>query len=287
MTRRNLFPDCALPLTNFSHRLYEQDSVVAEWEEFLEGIVTSRRPPPVAQHGLAVDASNFTRIYPWCTSGVGSGDDGGGGQIGPGHSPHFQTFKENRPQADPVTIEERDPLSVMDAENAYNEPGPDVVASDECGDVTRATTPRNRLPSSGTVGHGVGLETPMSTTGEDGNRRTRKTSQPLSALDHSGVAKTQGPASHVSVNVDLVDNVVEQPPELLYAIEFSVAPAQEGGEPRKLLAEVNKVVEENMARKHVPCDGVYFTCKYMTAVELQQCVHSGPNPAFAGCGRLR
>lgn len=47
--------------------LFEQDSVVAEWEGFLEGIVSVPRPAPTDRSlGLAVDASDFPRNVPWC-----------------------------------------------------------------------------------------------------------------------------------------------------------------------------------------------------------------------------
>lgn len=47
--------------------LFEQDSVVAEWEGFLEGIVSVPRPAETDRSlGLAVDASNFPRKVPWC-----------------------------------------------------------------------------------------------------------------------------------------------------------------------------------------------------------------------------
>lgn len=47
--------------------LFEQDSVVAEWEEFLEGVVSVPRPLPTERNlDLAVDASDFPRKVPWC-----------------------------------------------------------------------------------------------------------------------------------------------------------------------------------------------------------------------------
>ena len=45
--------------------LYEQDDVISEWEDFLEGIASSPRPPAVERHTLAVDASDFTRKPEW------------------------------------------------------------------------------------------------------------------------------------------------------------------------------------------------------------------------------
>lgn len=51
-------------------RLYEQDSVVTEWEHFLEGIASSPRPPSVEHREFAVDASDFptlfAREFNWC-----------------------------------------------------------------------------------------------------------------------------------------------------------------------------------------------------------------------------
>lgn len=41
--------------------MYEQDSVVTEWEDFLQGIACSPRPPSVQNRELAVDASNFPK----------------------------------------------------------------------------------------------------------------------------------------------------------------------------------------------------------------------------------
>lgn len=52
-------PSCSL-------RLYEQDSVVTEWEHFLQGIACSPRPPSVKNREFAVDASNFSK----CPGGV-------------------------------------------------------------------------------------------------------------------------------------------------------------------------------------------------------------------------
>lgn len=50
-----------------SPSLFEQDSVIAEWEGFLEGIVSVPRPLPTERNlGLAVDASDFPRTSPWC-----------------------------------------------------------------------------------------------------------------------------------------------------------------------------------------------------------------------------
>lgn len=47
--------------------LYEQTSVVDEWEDFLEGIVSVPRPPPTERNlGLAVDASDFPTKLSWC-----------------------------------------------------------------------------------------------------------------------------------------------------------------------------------------------------------------------------
>ncbi|CAN0092911.1 unnamed protein product, partial [Ectocarpus sp. 8 AP-2014] len=54
-----------------NHRLYEQDTVVTEWEDFLEGIVSVPRPAATelghGRHkGLAVDVSDFPAKLPWC-----------------------------------------------------------------------------------------------------------------------------------------------------------------------------------------------------------------------------
>lgn len=53
-----------------SFRLYEQDSVVREWEQFLEAIVTSPRPAPLEHRVSAVDATDFPRKlnenFEWC-----------------------------------------------------------------------------------------------------------------------------------------------------------------------------------------------------------------------------
>lgn len=58
--------------------LYEQDGVVREWEDFLEGIVSVPRPAHTEQRrlhrrherrygGLAVDASDFPAKLSWCS----------------------------------------------------------------------------------------------------------------------------------------------------------------------------------------------------------------------------
>ncbi|CBJ48561.1 putative methyltransferase [Ectocarpus siliculosus] len=56
-----------------NHRLYEQDTVITEWEDFLEGIVSVPRPAATelghGRHkGLAVDVSDFPDKLPWCSA---------------------------------------------------------------------------------------------------------------------------------------------------------------------------------------------------------------------------
>ena len=58
---------CHRVSVKWTRSLYEQDAVVVEWEDFLEGIISVPRPPPTErQYGLAVDAANFSSKLPWC-----------------------------------------------------------------------------------------------------------------------------------------------------------------------------------------------------------------------------
>lgn len=57
-----------------TRRIFEQDSVVEEWENFLVGIASSPRPPPLERHRLAVDSSNFTRCEARRHSDIDAGD---------------------------------------------------------------------------------------------------------------------------------------------------------------------------------------------------------------------
>lgn len=59
------------PCCQLTPSLYEQDTVITEWEDFLEGIVSVPRPAATelghGRHkGLAVDVSDFPAKLPWC-----------------------------------------------------------------------------------------------------------------------------------------------------------------------------------------------------------------------------
>ena len=81
------------------------------------------------------------------------------------------------------------------------------------------------------VGSGSG-STAVVTSPKDGSDESHGMSTQFASLGTSSVI-------HRSGDAEVAENSVEDKPELLYAIEFSVAPARKGDKTIRLLAEVN------------------------------------------------
>lgn len=205
-------------------RLYGQDSVVAEWEAFLEGIAFAPRPHPAKRNNFAVDAGNFSRPLAWCSSDVGGngndGQDDGEAVHGGGRSDFDDAGGNSLSRANQEGSEDGSELGLTLTDSNVGRPVEDHLAKDE----TR--TFAHQQPQSGSV---------------PPRGRRLESEEPTSGSTRSGWSANVMKSGSRYLQTDDSENgneAEDRSRKLLYAVRFSVAPEHDGEPTRKLLAEV-------------------------------------------------
>ncbi|CAM9831484.1 unnamed protein product [Ectocarpus fasciculatus] len=253
-----------------NHRLYEQDTVITEWEDFLEGIVSVPRPAATElghgrHEGLAVDVSDFPAKLPWCSNSNNNSSSSSyhdkpreNGSFNGGHKhrpPH-----EAQKQAVPSAREGLDGLGrsaggidIPEAVSATEERTQSKSIRQTPTETLTSTLSAATAPSLSSTSHGSqpsGVDpndnadvsdnglSDTSLVGDDlaADKLSREVhGPPPSGVNVDGDGKTDASANGDSDGT-LVGGDLESEP--LYAIEFSVAPPREGEQPSQLLAEL-------------------------------------------------
>ena len=255
--------------------LYEQDTVISEWEDFLEGIASSPRPSTVERHDLAVDASDFPRHPHWCSrpegldanasaaqadrrcanslqsleghgsSGGGGGGGGGGGSRG-GQIDTCSTHPlQNVSDAD-------DCPSQRVGDRPQHAPGASARSEsiesvlDGSGNAIIVGGEDDALEVPEVADKPVPMDDDAEETGFGSACYAGVETRPKDGSEEShGISTPFASIDRSSVvrrsgdaEVADDDDSVEPKPELLYAIEFAAASVREGDKTIRLLAEV-------------------------------------------------
>lgn len=224
---------------------------MTEWEEFLEGIVSSPRPLPVERHGLAVDASDFSPRFRQCDSLAGDGEvaDGRGNRNRDIAVPSFDGGDGGSGvdfnASDPDRLQDCDGANLHEARHGIEglhfvggvhegrHGGGDVYSKDLLS--SRDETLREAAKA--------GIDTDPTLVVMRGEVGTNS-----KEVSHSSAALGRPEVLGDSDGAILADSTAKENRELIYAIEVSVAPAYVGGEPMRLSAEVIENVKGEARR---------------------------------------
>lgn len=206
------------------HRLYDQDSVVAEWEAFLEGIAFAPRPHPVEWNNLAVDARNFSRPLAWCSSNVGgTGDnrqDDREAMTGNGTSDFEDAGGNYLSRADQEGSEDGSERGFTPRDSNVGRLVEDRLAKDELHTFVQQQPPSHSVPRRG---------------------RYLEPEEPTSGSTRSGWSTDAVRSGSRYLQTDDSENgneTEDRSRELLYAVHFSVASEHDAEPNRKHMAEV-------------------------------------------------
>ncbi|CAM9506285.1 unnamed protein product [Ectocarpus sp. 12 AP-2014] len=253
-----------------NHLLYEQDTVITEWEDFLEGIVSVPRPAATelghGRHkGLAVDVSDFPAKLPWCSNnsssssssyhGIPRDNESVNGEDR--HSPPHQAQKQAVPSAGEgldelwnsaggIAVPEG--VAATEARTQSKNIG-QIPTETSASTVSAATAPSlssnsdDPQPSADDV-NGNNADVSNNRVSDSGlvgdDLAAAKPSSEVHGPQPSGVNVDGNGNPDASADGDSDGSLVRDDfrSEPIYAIEFSVAPAREGEQPSQLLAEL-------------------------------------------------